>query len=169
MMKFVNLTRHAVTVYPPGTPELISPSEHRPVLDLPVGEAEARVEETITPDGGDGPVPMSTLSSGAVIGLPKQVNGTLLVASRLTAIALYVAGEDRPDVVFPVGQVRAIVGGIQRVIGCRSLARMPAVDPSRLTPGDLRVIQIALWNQGVSGSVEYALAARISHLLPDVA
>ncbi len=119
-----NLTRHAVTVYPEHTPELIVPGEHQPVLDLPPGESDARVEETVTPAGHLGQVPFAVLSFGAMSNLPAPTPGVTLIVSRLTAITLHAAGEHRPDVAFPAGQVRALVDGVQRVIGCRSLARL---------------------------------------------
>jgi hypothetical protein len=52
---------------------------------------------------------------GTVVGMPPRREGVVLVVSRVTALAV-----DRPDVVFPLDEVRDEAG---RIVGCRALGR----------------------------------------------
>jgi hypothetical protein len=104
-MKLVNLTPHTVNL---------------PGLALP-SEGLARVSEVATEvsrmhTAGPAPIPVYSVSYGAVTGLPEPVEGTVYIVSRLIRTAL----PERGDLASPYGLVRDAEG---RAIGAEGLVR----------------------------------------------
>lgn len=113
MMRVVNLTPHTVGVMPESGPDAV----------FPATGAVARVREVI--DGttwvttAEGRVQVESLRyADSVDHLPDPQPGVLYLVSRVTAAAV-----DRPDLVFPQGELRDEHGAI---IGCRALGTFHA-------------------------------------------
>jgi hypothetical protein len=121
---FVNLTPHPVTIYDDG--EII--------LTVPPSGTIARIAEAPETIGSIDDIPITMVTLGELQGLPERQSGTFYVVSMPALMAALATGLDRPDLLYPYGQVRDAGG---RILGCRSLARLsaPATDaPS--TPHD---------------------------------
>ena len=106
----VNLTPHALVVRPDGGPTLRwEPASEPARLDEHASPAAPLVTE-------GGPVPVVQVDyTGDVEGLPDPQDGVVYVVSRVVAAAV-----DRPDVLFPQGEVRDSSGMITH---CRALGR----------------------------------------------
>lgn len=104
---WLNLTPHKVVIMPEGT--------HFHVT-LPPSGVVARIAETASTIDGQ-----TVVTLGDVEGLPAARQGRTLIVSMPLAMALAAKGVDRPDVVYPYGQVRDDQG---RIVGCRTLARL---------------------------------------------
>lgn len=112
----------------PGTPILRNLTPHdciiydgdTVIVSVPPSGVVCRVSEQrseaagVTVGGSD--VPVTVVSAGSVEELPDPEPGVLLFVSRIAAQAI----TDRPDVVFPLDEVR---DEANRIIGCRSLGR----------------------------------------------
>lgn len=112
-MRVINLTPHAVTVIP----------ESEEPITFPASGSVARVREASgTPawlHTANGTVPLSVVSYvDRVDDLPDPEPGVIYLVSRVTAAAV-----DRPDLVFPQGELRDERGTI---IGCRALGTFHA-------------------------------------------
>ncbi|MFB9733449.1 hypothetical protein [Ornithinimicrobium kibberense] len=107
----LNLTSHPVTLYEGDAAITMWPPE-------PTGPARTQDREqvagTITVQGCDVPL-VEVWSEGEVTGLPEPRADTLVIVSRITAMA-----SSRTDVVFPYREHRDAQG---RVDGCHALAR----------------------------------------------
>lgn len=103
-MKLVNLTPHAIRII----------NDDRPTMVIAPSGTVARVDTTThvvsTVEGID----ILSTKFGVVINLPKSVDGTLYIASRLV---VEVAG--RTDIVCPGELVRDEEGNI---VGCKNLS-----------------------------------------------
>ena len=108
-MQYVNLTPHAVTVIG---------EDGVTILNVPTSGTVARLSETATTPSSDG-VPMVVVSLGDVAGLPEPQECVTYIGSMPLLMGMKAAGINRPDVVYPYGQVR---DGAGRIIGCRSFA-----------------------------------------------
>lgn len=106
-MDYVNLTPHAVVVMPEA-------GEHTAIA---TSGTVARIDEIAT-GSRNGHVVIALLG---IIGLPDPVDGVTYIASMPLLMALVARGIERPDVVYPYGQVRDSAG---RIIGCRQLAAL---------------------------------------------
>lgn len=109
-MTVVNLTSHEVTVFDGDVA----------VAQWPPEGVVARVREIITSgqelDTEKGSVPTCVITyANEVDGLPTPQSGVTLLVSRITAARVC-----RPDVYFPVDEVRSPTG---QVIGCRRLGQ----------------------------------------------
>jgi hypothetical protein len=104
-MKLVNLTPHMVNL-----PGLTVPSEGL----ARVSEIATEVSRLHT--AGPAPIPVYSVSYGAVTGLPEPVEGTIYLVSSLIRSAL----PERGDLGSPYGLVRDAEG---RVIGAEGLVR----------------------------------------------
>jgi hypothetical protein len=112
VQRFVNLTPHAVTIYGP---------DDQTTTTIPTSGTVARLAETTEPSDAIGAIPTVTVHLGQVDGLPAAEDGTTYVVSMPLLMGMAAAGIDRPDCVYPFGQVRDAQG---RIIGCRQLARI---------------------------------------------
>lgn len=131
----VNLTPHPVTIYDGGGDQVIT--------TIPPDGHSLRLEEVVTPGRGDlleddvpGGIPVVHVALGGVDQMPPVVEGTTYIVSMPLLMGLAALGIDRPDMVYPYGQVR---DGQGRIIGCRSLARILA-DRVRPTTQDLQLL-----------------------------
>jgi len=113
----VNLTPHAIDLYPPGVPTTLRPEDYPYATFDPAGRS-ARIAEEVVGDVAPQPgMPGFTLVEyGHVIDLPEPVEGTAYVVSLPVALAL----PGRRDLLVPWRQVRNTAG---TVVGCRGLAR----------------------------------------------
>ena len=110
---FINLTPHPVVIMPEG-------AEARTV---PASGMVARIHETTrTAEDNDG-FSWTIVELGGIDNLPDPAWYTIFIVSMPLAMTLTVMGIERPDVVYPYGQVRDDQG---RIIGCRSLASLRA-------------------------------------------
>lgn len=109
----VNLTPHPVVVYGGG----------EPILTVEPSGRVARLAETATPAVPVAGCPGTVVELGEPTGLPDQMDGATYIVSMPLLMGLLAAGVDRPDCVYPYGQVRDADG---RIVGCRTLARLSA-------------------------------------------
>jgi hypothetical protein len=123
----INLTPHAIDIYPAGTPDVIDPGfSHLPTVTLPPSGNVARIREQRLPDVtgvyGAEALTMAGLEGildvafGHVINLPDAKPATWYVVSLACALAV----PRRHDLLVPYEQLRNDVG---TVVGCRRLAR----------------------------------------------
>ncbi len=116
----INLTPHDVVIYEDG------------VLMLTIAKSGtvARLTETVRYLDGklsaDSPYASgwgmtAEVTLGGAEGLPEPARNTTYIVSMPLAMGLKAAGIDRPDVVYPFGQVRDESG---RIIGCEKFARI---------------------------------------------
>lgn len=112
-----NLTPHAVTL-----------CSGRTVVELPPDGLVARRDDMTEPTGsvdvGGLAIPCVRVDHGAISGLPDQMDGVLLIVSRVVAEAL----PGRSDLCFPTDLVRDADG---HVVGCRSLGTFQRVGAVR--------------------------------------
>jgi hypothetical protein len=127
MTMLVNLTPHAIRVYPADTPDVIDPAEYTPVLVLDAPDIPpARVGEI---DLGRQtlpgvPCPVSFIEYRAATGLPPYVpwhgDGTADRVWYVVSLVLALAQQGhRGDLLAPYGEIRDLAHG--RVVGCREL------------------------------------------------
>lgn len=109
-MRFINLTPHAVNVIA---------EDGTQILALPPSGTVARLEESAIPASDYCGINHTVVKLGSVTGLPEPAEGVIYIASMPLLMGMRAAGIERPDVVYPYGQVR---DGSGRIIGCRSLA-----------------------------------------------
>jgi hypothetical protein len=121
----INLTPHAMHIYPPGTPDEIEPGTVQPVHIIEpsanlgparLGHAVAITDEDVDPDTG---IRVDLVVFGAErgpIGLPPVVDGTCYLVSLVVGLAAV----GRHDLLVPHEYVRDLGG---RIIGSRKLAR----------------------------------------------
>jgi hypothetical protein len=109
--RFTNLTPHPVCVY----------DGDQVVTDIPASGTVARLTEDVRVAEPIGGIRATTVTIGSVTGLPDPQDGVTYIVSMPLLMGMAAAGIDRPDVVYPFGQVRDDQG---RIIGCRSLARI---------------------------------------------
>ncbi|GAA1673544.1 hypothetical protein GCM10009765_23610 [Fodinicola feengrottensis] len=129
----VNLTPHAMTLYPAFTPDRIQTGTIRPLMVIPSSEAypQARLGEAVVGPAKLGfrlPVPVNDLAFGpaadpAGMQLPEPRPGVFWLTSLVVGLA-----SERPDVLVPHDYVRDLEG---RIIGTRRLGR---VAPQSATP-----------------------------------
>lgn len=111
-MQIINLTPHAVNVNG---------------AEFPASGQVARVEEmeptaTGTVLVGDRDIPVVTVRTGRVVGLPDQQPGVYFIVSRMVAEN----APHRRDLLIPHGLLRDDAG---RVTGCSGFGQVPAADP----------------------------------------
>lgn len=116
---FVNLTPHDVVVYG---------AEDQIILTIPTSGEVARIAETAETIGHIDDIPITMVTLGEIQALPARQSGTFYIVSMPALMAVLATGLDRPDLLYPYGQVRDEAG---RIIGCRSLARLSADEPER--------------------------------------
>lgn len=123
----INLTPHAIDIYPTNTPDVITGyPPRRPSLTLPPSGRIARIREQALPDvtgvyGAEalalkGLAGIVDVAFGHVINLPKALPATWYVVSLACALAM----PQRHDLLVSYEQVRNAGG---TVVGCRRLAR----------------------------------------------
>jgi len=112
VITLVNLTPHAV---------IVLDENGEVIVCIQASGTIARLVETVAEAPEVLGVPGVTVALGPIDGLPDQVDGTTYVVSMPLLMGMRAAGIDRPDCVYPFGQVRDDQG---RIIGCRSFARI---------------------------------------------
>lgn len=111
-MQYVNITPHVVTVIAKDGQEILS---------APASGIKARITETHSPLGRVGEVKLTLVELGDVEGLPEMQEGTVYIASMPLLMAMSAAKIQRPDVVYPLNQVRDSEG---LIVGCRGFGRI---------------------------------------------
>lgn len=117
----INCTPHAIDVYDPGTPGIVT-DRHLPEMTLAPSGLVARINERVLDEAGLAPhtgaeaCPVVFVEYGHVTGLPDAKDRTWYVVSLPVALAL----PARRDLLVSYRQVRNERG---TVVGCRSLAR----------------------------------------------
>jgi hypothetical protein len=127
MDTYINLTPHPISVYEPDSYADERCVSGDVIKTFPASGAVARLSErAILPTdapGGNAPdwYVVAHVSLGEPVSLPDAALGVTLIVSMPCAMGLLAAGIDRPDVVYPYGQVRDDEG---RILGCRRFARL---------------------------------------------
>ena len=109
MAKFINLTPHEI--------KLVGENNEVKLVVEPSGQVARLSAKTVVIGDIDG-IPLTTTEFGELEGLPEPEEGTLYIVSQLVAQQV----PERQDVVIPNESVRDDKG---RIIGCRSLGRVP--------------------------------------------
>jgi hypothetical protein len=109
-IRYVNLTPHAVTVYAEDGTRIVEFARQ----GMPTRLTEST--QNVVDLGG---FALTRVQIGAAENLPPMIAGVRYIVSMPLLMGLAAAGIDRPDCLYPFGQVRDDEG---RIIGCRSLA-----------------------------------------------
>ncbi len=107
---YINLTPHAVTVYG---------EDGTRIAEFPRQGQPARLAESAKTVRDLGGVPLTRVRLGEAESLPPRTSGVRYIVSMPLLMGLAAAGVDRPDCLYPYGQVRNEAG---QIIGCRGLA-----------------------------------------------
>lgn len=122
-IKFVNLTPHAVTVYPPDTTDQIEPGAVQPILVIPPSGRQVRLGMGTLDDGlVEGGIPVATVfymdDQELPDSMPGIVPGVRYIVPRVIAEAWR---NRRQDLRIPHRLVRDSSGA---VLGCRALGKV---------------------------------------------
>jgi hypothetical protein len=126
-MSLVNLTPHPIRVYNNDTPDRLEDPTSGLLFKVDPMEKPARIAMidlgqagTVMDEYASGHTTwVEWIEFGRVHDLPEPEQGTTFIVSLVVALAC--ARRDRPDLVFPMSEVRNMDG---TVIGCRGFGRV---------------------------------------------